>query len=272
MGNVGGEENIKGRVRDRYGEAALRVLDGGVASCCGGVAADPVCGNLYSEAEAAVAPREALAASLGCGNPTTLAELRPGEIVLDLGCGGGIDVFLAAERVGASGKVFGLDMTAEMLALARQNKHKAGVGNVEFVQGDMEALPLADESVDVVISNCVINLAPDKDRVLREAYRVLKPGGRLAVTDIVVRGELSREIRRSMELWVGCIAGALEEGEYARKLAAAGFDEIRIERMRLYGAADAREFLAAAGLDAGRVLPEVEGGLLSAFIGARKAR
>jgi len=270
MGDVAGGENIKERVRSGYGQAALRVLDGDVASCCGGPAG-PVCGELYSEADLSAAPREALAASLGCGNPTALADLRPGEIVLDLGCGGGIDVFLAAERVGASGRVFGVDMTAEMVALALRNQRKAGVSNAWFVVGDMEALPLANESVEVVISNCVINLAPDKDRVVREAYRVLKPGGRLAITDIVVRGEVSHEIRRSMELWVGCVAGALEEGEYARKLAAAGFDEIRIEPVRFYGPADAREFPEAAGAGVEAAPGPAEGRFLSAFIAARKA-
>jgi SAM-dependent methyltransferase len=270
MVDVAGEEKVKEQIRSRYGEAALRVLGGGVASCCGGLAVDPVCGNLYSEEEAASAPGEALAASLGCGNPVALAELKPGEFVLDLGCGGGIDVFLAAQRVGPSGRVIGLDMTAEMLALARQNERKLGLGNVVFVRGDMEALPLADACVDVVISNCVINLAPDKDRVLGEAFRVLKPGGRLAVSDIVVRGLLPEEVRRSLELWVGCVAGALEESEYAEKLAAAGFDEIRIEPLREYRAEDAREFLAAAGLDVDAVAAQAKGALLSAFLRARK--
>ncbi len=263
------EDRIKQKVRKKYGEAALRVLDGGRGCCGSGTGKDPICSDLYGATEAAVVPPEALSASLGCGNPTALAELKPGEIVLDLGCGGGIDALLAAQRVGPLGKVYGLDMTEEMLELARANQRKAGVTNAEFLRGEMENIPLPDESVDVVISNCVINLSPDKDRALREAFRVLKPGGRLAISDIVVRGEPPAEIRRSVELWIGCVAGALEETDYRRKLAAAGFDEIRIVPTRVYRAEDAREFLSAAGLDVDAIAAQVDGRFMSAIIRAR---
>ncbi len=263
------EEQIKQAVRNKYQEIALRVVQE-PASCCGSRGKDPICSDLYGEQEIARVPQEALEASLGCGNPTALAELRPGETVLDLGCGGGIDVLLAAQRVGPSGKVYGLDMTDEMLALARENQRKAGVENVEFLKGEMENIPLPDSSVDVIISNCVINLSPDKDRVFREAYRVLKPGGRLAISDVVVRGEPPAEIRRSMELWIGCLAGALEEWNYSRRLAAAGFREIRIEPTRIYRVEDAREFLREAGLDVEAIATQLEGCFLSAFVRARK--
>ncbi len=263
------KEELKEAVRSKYREAALRVVQGG-ASCCGGAAKDPICSDLYRPSELAGVPEEALQASLGCGNPAALAELQPGEAVLDLGCGGGIDVLLAAQRVGPSGKVYGLDMTEEMLELARRNQRKAGVANAEFIKGEMEQIPLPDGSVDVIISNCVVNLSPDKDRVLREAFRVLKPGGRLAISDVVVRGEPPEEIRRNMELWIGCIAGALEESEYRRKLAAAGFGRIELIPTRVYRAEDAREFLAAAGLDAEAIAAEVNGRFLSAFVRARK--
>ncbi|MDW8132021.1 MAG: arsenite methyltransferase, partial [Bryobacterales bacterium] len=264
------EHRIKQTVRAKYGELALRVLDGGQGCCGSGTGTDPISGDLYDAAEAAAVPPEALSASLGCGNPTALAELRPGEVVLDLGCGGGIDVLLAAQRVGPQGKVYGLDMTEEMLELARANQRKAGIANAEFLRGEMENIPLPDECVDAVISNCVVNLSPDKDRVFREAFRVLKPGGRLAISDIVVRGEPPAEIRRSMELWIGCVAGALEENDYRCRLAAAGFEEIEIRATRVYRAEDAREFLAGAGLDAEAIAPQVEGRFLSAFIRARK--
>lgn len=264
------EDDIKRTVRKKYGEAALRVLDGG-AGCCGpGTGRDPICSDLYDASEAAGAPAEALSASLGCGNPTALAELKPGEFVLDLGCGGGLDVLLAAQRVGPQGKVYGLDMTEEMLELARANRRKAGIANAEFLRGEMENIPLPDGCVDVVISNCVINLSPDKDRVLREAFRVLRPGGRLAISDIVVRGEPPAEIRRSMELWIGCVAGALEENDYRRRLIAAGFEQIEIHPTRIFRAGDAREFLAAAGLDADTVAPQVDGRFMSAFLRARR--
>src|SRR3979490_1389261 len=247
------EPNIQEAVKQKYGEAANRAASGGTASC-GGAAelscCDPITKDLYTDAEKAALPEKAVAASLGCGNPTALAQLQPGEIVLDLGSGGGIDVLLSAKRVGPTGKAYGLDMTDEMLALARENQKKAGVENVEFLKGAIENIPLPENAVDVIISNCVINLSGDKDRVLAEAFRVLKPGGRLAVSDVVVRGEVPAEIRRSMELWVGCIAGALEEKEYQEKLARAGFESIEVEPTRVYKAEEARDFLAAAGLDA----------------------
>ena len=264
--------DVKRIVKEKYGDAALRVVSGG-PSCCGPAAAsccDPISSNLYGISETAGIPSEALAASLGCGNPTALAELRPGETVLDLGSGGGIDVLLSARRVGRAGKAYGLDMTDEMLALARENQRKAGLENVEFLKGEIENIPLPDGSVDVIISNCVINLSADKDRVLAEAFRVLRPGGRLAVSDVVVRGEIPQEIRRSVELWAGCIAGALDESEVRGKLARAGFSEVEVEPTRVYRAEDAREFLAAAGLDIERVAPAVEGKFMSAFIRARK--
>jgi ubiquinone/menaquinone biosynthesis C-methylase UbiE len=267
------DEDIRAIVKDKYGQAALRVTSGGSASCCGGSSrgeADPITSNLYGCAETADLPAEAVAASLGCGNPTALAQLNPGEVVLDLGSGGGIDVLLSARRVGPTGKAYGLDMTDEMLALARENQRKAGVENVEFLKGEIEDVPLPNDTVDVIISNCVINLSADKDRVLAEAFRVLKPGGRLAVSDVVVRGEVPAAIRRSVELWIGCVAGALEEQEYRDKLAKAGFQAIEVEPTRVYRAEDAREFLAGAGLDADAIAPEVNGKFMSAFIRARK--
>ncbi|PYO62545.1 MAG: arsenite S-adenosylmethyltransferase [Gemmatimonadetes bacterium] len=265
---------IKDTVRAKYGEAALRVLHGQGSSCCGGAAAsggcDPVTSNLYEAAETASLPEQAVLASLGCGNPTALAELLPGEVVLDLGSGGGIDVLLSARRVGPTGKAYGLDMTDEMLALARENQRKAGVENVEFLKGDIERIPLPDASVDVIISNCVINLAADKRRVLAEAFRVLKPGGRFAVSDVVVRGEIPREVRRSMELWVGCVAGALEEEEFKALLSANGFENVGIEPTRIYSFEDARAVLAGAGLDVDVLAREVSGRIMGAFVRARK--
>ena len=267
------EESIKQVVKEKYGQAALRVTSGG-SSCCGSASsrgqADPITSNLYGCGETAELPAEAVAASLGCGNPTALAELRPGETVLDLGSGGGIDVLLSAKRVGPAGKAYGLDMTDEMLALARENQRKAGVANVEFLKGEIEQIPLPDDSVDVIISNCVINLSADKDRVLAEAFRVLRPGGRFAVSDIVVRGEVPAAIRRSVELWIGCVAGALEEREYREKLAKAGFEAIDVEPTRVYKVEDAREFLARAGMDAQTIAPQVDGKFMSAFVRARK--
>src|SRR5882672_3051779 len=249
--------DIKEIVKEKYGQAALRGKSG---SCCGtadasGSACDPITSNLYDATQMEQVPGAALQASLGCGNPTALARLNPGEIVLDLGSGGGIDVLLSAKRVGPTGKAYGLDMTDEMLALANENKRKAGADNVEFLKGEIENIPLPDNSVDVIISNCVINLSGDKDRVLREAFRVLKPGGRFAISDVVVRGEVPAEIRKSMELWVGCIAGALEEFEYRDKLFQAGFVSIDIEPTRVYKSEEARDFLVAAGLDADKVAP-----------------
>ncbi len=267
------DQDIKQIVKDKYGKAALRVASGG-GSCCGSSSSrgecDPITSNLYASGETATLPAEAVAASLGCGNPTALAELKPGETVLDLGSGGGIDVLLSARRVGPIGKAYGLDMTDEMLALARENQKKAGVENVEFLKGEIEAIPLPDDSVNVIISNCVINLSADKDRVFAEALRVLRPGGRLAVSDVVVRGEVPTQIRRSIELWIGCVAGALEEDDYRAKLAKAGFEDIEIEPTRVYRAEDAREFLTGAGLDADAIAPEVDGKFMSAFIRARK--
>ena len=265
------EPEVKKLVKERYGKAALQVSSGG-SSCCGTSRScgDPITSNLYDAAEKAGLPAEAVAASLGCGNPTALAQLNPGETVLDLGSGGGIDVLLSARRVGPTGKAYGLDMTDEMLALARENQRKAAVENVEFLRGEIDQIPLPDASVDVIISNCVINLSADKDRVLREAFRVLKPGGRLAVSDIVVRGEVPAAIRRSVELWMGCVAGALEETEYRRKLDRAGFEAIDIEPTRVYRVEDARELLAGAGLDVDAIAPEVDGQFMSAFIRARK--
>src|SRR5579862_1028367 len=265
---------LKDQVREKYGQAALRVKTGG-SSCCGASAAldgccDPITANLYDAAQTSELPQEAVLATLGCGNPTALAELNAGETVLDLGSGGGIDVLLSARRVGLTGKAFGLDMTDEMLALARENQRKAGVQNVEFLKGEIENIPLPDGSVDVIISNCVINLSADKDRVLREAFRVLKPGGRFAVSDVVVRGDVPVEVRRSMELWVGCIAGALRDDEYAAKLAKAGFNSIDIEPTRIYSVEDARQFLAGEGIDADAIAPQVEGKFMSAFIRAVK--
>jgi SAM-dependent methyltransferase len=268
------DEGIKDRVKDKYGQAALRVIATGATSCCGsassGSGCDPVTSNLYGQDQTAELPEQAVAASLGCGNPTALAELTPGETVLDLGSGGGIDVLLSARRVGPAGKAYGLDMTDEMLALARENQRKAGVDNVEFLKGEIEAIPLPADSVNVIISNCVINLSADKDRVFAEAFRVLKPGGRLAVSDVVVRGEVPAAIRRSVELWIGCIAGALEESDYRARLAKAGFDGIEVEPTRIYRTEDAREFLDREGIDAATIAPSVDGKFMSAFIRARK--
>jgi SAM-dependent methyltransferase len=257
-------------VREKYGAIARAV---GKTGCCGPTACgggDPITSNLYSDADTRDLPADAVAASLGCGNPTALLALEPGATVLDLGSGGGIDVLLSAKRVGPTGKVYGLDMTDEMLALARENQLKAGAMNVEFLKGTIEAIPLPDRSVDVIISNCVINLSTDKDAVLREAFRVLKPGGRFAVSDVIVRGHVPPDVRRSMELWVGCIAGALEEAEYAAKLHAAGFSDVEVEPWRIYRVEDARSFLTEAGLDVDRLAPEVEGRFASAFVRARR--
>ena len=265
------DEAVRNLVKQKYGEAALRVA-GGETSCCGGTSrsdCDPITSNLYGTAETAELPEAALAASLGCGNPTALAELTAGETVLDLGSGGGIDVLLSARRVGPMGKAYGLDMTDEMLALARENQRKAGVTNVEFLKGEIEHIPLPADSVDVVISNCVINLSADKDAVLAEAFRVLKPGGRFAVSDVVVRGDVAADIRRSVELWIGCIAGALEESEYRAKLAKAGFEDIDVEPTRVYTAESARGYLAGAGLGADAIA-SIDGKFISAFVRARK--
>jgi arsenite methyltransferase len=266
-------QDIKSAVREKYGQAALRVTTGG-SSCCGTAPAseccDPISANLYDSAQAAQIPEEAMLASLGCGNPTALAQLHPGDVVLDLGSGGGIDVLLSARRVGPTGKAYGLDMTHEMLALANENKRKSGLTNVEFLKGEIENIPLPDNSVDVILSNCVINLSADKDRVLREAFRVLKPGGRFAVSDVVTRGAIAPEIRQSILLWVGCIAGALEENEYRAKLAAAGFENIDLEPTRIYHVDDAREFLAGQGLDVDALAREADGKFVSAFIRATK--
>jgi arsenite methyltransferase len=267
--------DIKEVVKEKYGQAALRVASGQGNTCCGGSSAcgtnvDPITANLYGDSEKGVLPEEAVLASLGCGNPTALAELREGETVLDLGSGGGIDVLLSARRVGPSGKAYGLDMTDEMLALARANQKKAGVENVEFLKGEIESIPLPDNSVDVVISNCVINLSADKDRVLRETFRVLKPGGRFAVSDVVVRGDVPREVREHMLLWVGCIAGALKDSDYVAKLARAGFENIDVEPTRVYDIEDARAFLSTEGIDVDAIAPQVQGKFMSAFIRARK--
>ena len=265
---------IKDVVKEKYGQAALRVTSGG--SCCCGSApadqhcADPITSNLYNADQTGELPETAVLASLGCGNPTALAELKPGETVLDLGSGGGIDVLLSARRVGPTGKAYGLDMTDEMLALANENSRKAGAENVEFLKGEIENIPLPDNSVDVIISNCVINLSADKDRVLREAFRVLKPGGRFAVSDVVTRGEIPEDIRKSVLLWVGCVAGALEENEYRSKLAAAGFENIGIEPTRIYRSEDASSFLADKGIDLQKIGPLVDGKFMSAFVRARK--
>jgi arsenite methyltransferase len=269
-----GAPDIKEVVKERYGQAALRAMTG-KSSCCGAGpglegGCDPITSNLYSAAQTGELPIEALQASLGCGNPTALAELTPGEVVLDLGSGGGIDVLLSARRVGPTGKAYGLDMTEEMLALARENQRKAGIGNAEFLKGEIENIPLPDNSVDVIISNCVVNLSSDKGRVLREAFRVLKPGGRFAVSDVVVSGDVPGEVRKSVELWIGCIAGALQDQQYASKLAAVGFEEIEIEPTRVYDIEDARQFLAGQGLDVDAIAPRVAGKFKSAFIRARK--
>ena len=265
---------LKEVVKEKYGQAALRVNAGG-SSCCGASAAldgccDPITSNLYDAAQTGALPQEAVLASLGCGNPTALAQLNPGETVLDLGSGGGIDVLLSARRVGPTGKAYGLDMTDEMLGLARENQRKAGVENVEFLKGEIEHIPLPDNTVDVIISNCVINLSGDKQRVLSEAFRVLKPGGRFAVCDVVTRGEVPSEVRKNMLLWVGCIAGALGDFEYVAKLAKAGFEGIDIEPTRVYNIEDARTFLSGQGVDVDAIAPEVEGKFMSAFIRATK--
>ncbi|MGC2493709.1 arsenite methyltransferase [Candidatus Binatus sp.] len=264
-------ESIKETVREEYAKAARRVTEQQGGSCCAQVApaGNPITSNLYGDREKASLPAEAIAASLGCGNPTALAELKPGETVLDLGSGGGIDVILSARRVGPSGKAYGLDMTDEMLALARENQRKAGVQNVEFLKGEIEHIPLPDNSVDVIISNCVINLSSDKDRVLREAFRVLKRGGRFAVSDIVVRGAMPAEVKRMVELWAGCIAGALEESEYRSKLAAAGFDQIEVEPTRIYTAADAKG-LFGDNKSIEAIVQKADGKFMSAFVRARK--
>jgi arsenite methyltransferase len=275
------ERDIKNVVREKYGEAALRVVSGDKGTCCGtscgcgdtrsdGGFADPITRDLYDSVTTSSLPEQAVLASLGCGNPTALASLEEGETVLDLGSGGGIDVLLSAKRVGPTGKAYGLDMTDEMLALARRNAAEAGADNVEFLKGEIESIPLPDNTVDVIISNCVINLSGDKRQVLREAFRVLKPGGRFAVSDVVVRGEIPRDIRRSMELWVGCIAGALEMGEFESLLREVGFEDPSLEPTRVYQPGDARAFLEEAGLDVDRMEAELSGQILSAFIRARK--
>ena len=267
-------DTIKEVVQQKYGEAALHARSGQKASCGCGTSAccgtDPITSNLYDDAQASAIPAAAMLASLGCGNPTALAELQPGEVVLDLGSGGGIDVLLSAKRVGPTGKAYGLDMTDEMLALARENQQKSGLTNVEFLKGEIEHIPLPDNSVDVIISNCVINLSSDKPQVLREAFRVLKPGGRFAVSDVVVRGEVPEVVRRSMELWVGCVAGALEEGHYRDTLARAGFEAVDIEPTRIYRAEDARQFLEQAGLSDEHALGQIDGRFMSAFVRAQK--
>jgi arsenite methyltransferase len=267
--------DVREIVREKYGEAAKRVAAGDANGCCGasgccGTDGDPITSGLYDDAQKTGLPQEAILASLGCGNPTALAALRPGETVLDLGSGGGIDVLLSARRVGPEGKAYGLDMTHEMLALARENQKKAGVPNVEFLKGEIENIPLPDNSVDVIISNCVINLSADKSRVLREAFRVLKPGGRFAVSDVVTRGDVPEQIRQHMLLWVGCIAGALKDSDYTAKLAQAGFDDVDIEPTRIYNLEDARAFLSAEGIDVDAMAPLVEGKFMSAFIRATK--
>jgi arsenite methyltransferase len=268
-------ENVKDIVREKYGQAALRAQTGAASACCGGssvaeACCDPITSNLYDARQEGEVPDLALRASLGCGNPTALAELKAGETVLDLGSGGGIDVLLSARRVGPTGKAYGLDMTDEMLAVAEENKRKSGLENVEFLKGEIEQIPLPDNSVDVIISNCVINLSGDKDRVIKEAFRVLKPGGRFAVSDVVVRGDVPEKIRKNMELWVGCVAGALGDYEYVAKLAKAGFDNIGIEATRVYTIDNARTFLAGEGLDVDTLANEVEGTFISGFIRATK--
>ncbi len=265
------DTSVREVVKEKYGEAARRVRQGyeNPGCCSTSGCGDPITSNLYGAEQIGQLPVEAVIASLGCGNPTALAELKEGEVVLDLGSGGGIDVLLSARRVGPTGKAYGLDMTDDMLALARENQQKSGIANVEFLQGEIEAVPLPDNSVDVIISNCVINLSADKDRVLAEAFRVLKPGGRFAVSDVVVRGEVPAELRRNMELWIGCVAGALEEGEYAAKLRSAGFESVDLEPTRIYRAADAQSFLETAGVDPG-FAESVDGRFMSAFVRATK--
>jgi len=265
---------IKNEVQTKYGEVARRVASGESAACCAvsccGTEIDPITRDLYDASQKSSLPDAAVKASLGCGNPTALAELKPGETVLDLGSGGGIDVLLSASRVGPTGKAYGLDMTDDMLALAHENQKRAGVTNVEFLKGEIENIPLPDCSVDVIISNCVINLSADKDRVLREAFRVLKPGGRFAVSDVVVRGEVPAEVRKSMLLWVGCIAGALRDDDYIARLKQAGFESIDIEPTRVYNIEDARAFLNTEGVDVDAIASQVEGKFISAFIRANK--
>jgi len=268
-------ESIKDVVKEKYGQAALKVKDPQGSSCCqctpaGSCCPDPITSNLYDPNQIESIPETAVRASLGCGNPTALAELKPGEAVLDLGSGGGIDVLLSAKRVGPTGMAFGLDMTDEMLALAEENRRKAGVENVRFLKGEIENIPLPDDSVDVIISNCVINLSADKDRVLSEAFRVLKPGGRLAVSDVVTRGEIHPEIRKNILLWVGCVAGALDENEYRQKLESSGFEQIDIEPTRVYSTEDALSFLLDKGIDPETIAPQVDGKFMSAFIRAVK--
>ena len=267
--------DVKNVVREKYGAAAERVAQGRGNACCGGSAAspeqwDPITSNLYDQAQAADVPAAAMLASLGCGNPTALAELKAGETVLDLGSGGGIDVLLSAKRVGPTGTAYGLDMTDPMLALAQENKRKSGLANVHFLKGEIEHIPLPSDSVDVIISNCVINLSADKDRVLREAFRVLKPGGRFAVSDVVVRGEMPEAIRRNMDLWIGCVAGALRDADYLAKLQAAGFEDAAIEVTRVYSAEDAKEFLAGQPEHLQQLAREVDGRFVSGFVRARK--
>ena len=269
------QTNVRDLVKEKYGQAAVRVSTGFGSACCGATACcdgavDPITSGLYAADQTGLLPEDAVLASLGCGNPTALTELHPGETVLDLSSGGGIDVLLSARRVGPTGKAYGLDMTDQMLVLAEENKRKSGLENVEFLRGEIESIPLPDNSVDVIISNCVINLSADKDRVLREAFRVLKPGGRFAVSDVVTRGEVPAEVRQSMLLWVGCIAGALEDAEYVRKLAKAGFDGIDVEPTRVYNIEDARQFLGGEGIDVDAIAPQVEGKFMSAFIRATK--
>jgi ubiquinone/menaquinone biosynthesis C-methylase UbiE len=267
--------SVQEQVKEKYGSAARAVAQSGsVQACCdpGLRCCDPITTNLYSADQTGIIPEKAVKASLGCGNPTALIDLRPGETVLDLGSGGGIDVLLSAKRVGPTGKTYGLDMTDDMLALARENQKQAGVTNVEFLKGEIENIPLPDNSVDVIISNCVINLSADKDRVLREAFRVLRPGGRFAVSDVVVRGGVPAAVRQSMLLWVGCIAGALEENEYLAKLTAAGFKEATIEPTREYNVEDARQFLTEAGVDVDAIAPQVNDKFFSAFIRANKPK
>jgi arsenite methyltransferase len=268
------ETSLKDIVKEKYGEAARRATAGG-SSCCGGASAiagakDPITSNLYQASQTLGLPTAAVQASLGCGNPTALAELNEGETVLDLGSGGGIDVLLSSPRVGPTGKVYGLDMTDDMLALARENQRVAGVTNVEFLKGELENIPLPDRSVDVIISNCVVNLSADKDRALAEAFRVLRPGGRFAVSDVVVRGAVPAEVRKNVELWIGCLAGALEEKEFEAKLTRAGFTDIEIVPTRVYDVNDAREFLSAAGIDADALAPQVDGKFMSAFVRGTK--
>jgi ubiquinone/menaquinone biosynthesis C-methylase UbiE len=272
MATKSGNE-IRKVVREKYGKAALKVADAQSARCCGPQASsccDPITSNLYEINETESLPEQAVLASLGCGNPTALAQLHPGEVVLDLGSGGGIDVLLSAQRVGPEGKAYGLDMTDEMLDLAHKNAGAAGVKNVEFLKGEMETIPLPDNSIDVIISNCVINLSADKSRVLAEAFRVLKPGGRFAVSDVVVRGDVPPDIKRSVELWVGCVAGAMEESEFKQKLSDVGFTNVDIEPTRIYQVEDARTFLEEAGLDVDALAPQIDGRFMSAFVRAEK--